>query len=104
HPPSQIDGNFGYTSGVCEMLVQSHIGEIELLPALPKAWATGSVKGLRARGGFEVNIDWKEGKLTGAEIHSVGGTSATVRYEEKSAKISLKPGVAIRLGSDLEDL
>ncbi|MGA2253177.1 MAG: glycoside hydrolase family 95 protein [Thermoguttaceae bacterium] len=101
HPPFQIDGNFGYTAGVCEMLVQSHTGEIELLPSLPKAWATGSVKGLCARGGFEVNIAWKDGKLVNTEIRSVGGTIGTVRYGENTAHLRMKPGEVIRLGSDL---
>ena len=99
----QIDGNFGITAGISEMLLQSQAGEIELLPALPKEWPTGSISGLRARGGYEVSLTWQDGKFVSATVKNVSGDGqCKIRYGGKVVEFTLKPGKAKTLTSELQ--
>jgi len=110
HPPFQIDGNFGAAAAIAEMLVQSQHQtqdgsfEVHLLPALPSVWPDGSVKGLRARGGFEVNLSWEDGHLTNAAIISKLGGVLHVRLEQQTAVFVTKPGEMLILNGKLEKI
>ena len=92
HPPFQIDGNFGGTAGVCEMLMQSGDGKIELLPALPEAWKEGEVSGLCARGGYEVSFEWKGGYVRNCTIKSKTNSTVTLFYNGQQKTVKLKAG------------
>jgi alpha-L-fucosidase 2 len=101
HPPFQIDGNFGATAGITEMLLQSHAGEIDLLPSLPNEWPDGFIRGLVARGGFEVEIDWKEGRLHRVSILSKLGNKCKLRYGKQTIELPTEKGKRYTFDSSL---
>jgi len=97
HPPFQIDGNFGATAAIVEMLVQSHAGKIELLPALPAEWSEGELRGVRARGAFELSIAWQDGKLVEASILALKGGKATISCAGQVKELTLSKGETRKL-------
>lgn len=102
HPPFQIDGNFGGAAGIAEMIVQSHQGYIDILPALPTAIPTGEIKGLLARGGYELDLKWNEGKLTALLIKAKVAGTCEIRYAGKSKTITTKAGEIYKLNGELQ--
>jgi alpha-L-fucosidase 2 len=101
HPPFQIDGNFGGAAGILEMLIQSHDQGIELLPALPTAWSNGALRGVRARGGFELDFEWKAGKLVSVRVKSLHGGTCRLRSGTHQTSMETEPGQTLTLGPDL---
>jgi alpha-L-fucosidase 2 len=98
----QIDGNLGMTASVAEAILQSHGGEIHLLPALPESWQNGSIKGLRARGGFEVDLEWANGSLRILELHSLAGQKCTLVHGDKRFSMETVSGTIYLFNSDLK--
>lgn len=104
HPPFQIDGNFGYTAGITEMLLQSHLGTIHLLPAIPDTWPEGSVSGLKARGNATIGMSWKNGVLQECAIQPAFSGEYVVRYRNSQVKLQLKAGKTYHLNQQLKVL
>ena len=104
HPPFQIDGNFGGTAGIAEMLIQSHAGYVELLPALPPAWPEGKVTGLMARGGFQVDLEWKEGAISEVKVLSKLGNPLVIRYGDLEASYETMKGQQMILDQLLKEI
>lgn len=102
HPPFQIDGNFGGTAGITEMLLQSHMGFIHLLPALPDAWKEGSVSGLCAKGNFEVDMVWEDNLLKEATVHAKSGGKCVIKYGDKTLAFNTKKGRSYQLSYNKE--
>jgi alpha-L-fucosidase 2 len=102
HPPFQIDGNFGGASGIVEMLLQSHVDGIELLPALPTEMGTGKVKGIKARGAFQINMEWKDSQLLGVTVESLSGEELHLRYGRHEVKIKTKKGESYAFDKELK--
>ena len=104
HPPFQIDGNFGGAAGVIEMLVQSHNGAIHILPALPDAWPDGEIRGVCARGGFELSFSWQDGQLNHLEVLSKAGKQCRITYQDKLIEMSTVKGETYFFDGDLKGL
>jgi alpha-L-fucosidase 2 len=104
HPPFQIDGNFGGAAGLSEMLLQSQSDEIELLPALPSTLAEGNIKGICARGGFELNFNWQNGRLQGVKVLSKMGGICHLRYQDKTISVDTQKGKTYRFNADLKQI
>jgi alpha-L-fucosidase 2 len=104
HPPFQIDGNFGGAAGILELLVQSHLNELNLLPALPKELPDGKVSGLCARGGFELTLEWKQGNLASLTIYSKAGNTCNVRYGNKTISFPTIKGKVYKLNANLKTM
>ncbi|CAM4203514.1 glycosyl hydrolase family 95 catalytic domain-containing protein [Zobellia nedashkovskayae] len=102
HPPFQIDGNFGGTSGILEMLVQSQMGEIEILPALPDALPNGEISGLVARGGFEISLKWKDSEMESLEVLSKNGSDCKIEYKGKTIAFETEVGKKYKFNKELK--